>query len=113
MAAANVSSILAVGLDYDIVEVGSISAVETLNTGNYTIMPETQTIDTRISAYNFPDGEGGIMGENAIISANPIVGGIRTVKIHDPGVLYNKDETVILTNISRAEASNATRYYCF
>ena len=109
LAAANVNTPLSAALTYTLANVCSIIEANTTNRGSGYISgpPSVVITDTLISSWGFPDGNGGIIGNNAIIIANNVVGVINAVSIVNPGINYVNGETVTLFNTTRS-AVNAT-----
>jgi hypothetical protein len=102
LAAANVASSLNTALTFANATVGTISAIETTNYGyGYSTLPLATAVDLDVALNSFPDGNGKIKGQNAVITANNQSGAIVAVNVINPGVGYDINTDINLLNLTR------------
>lgn len=100
LASANAFTALSAALGTVSTTVGTINSISVL-AGNYFQLPTVVTIDPEIAILELPDGNGGILGRNAVIVPRAIPGAIETVSVINGGVRYNAADPVTITNLSR------------
>lgn len=107
LASANVNSILSNSLTFSNSTFGTIQTIGMLSFGsgyNTSIPSDFTPINTRIANLSISDGQGGIKGENAIMSPKRIPGSIIDVTINNKGEDYRVIDLVTIENVSRTEA---------
>jgi hypothetical protein len=85
--------------NYTSIPTGTIAYLSNINPGaGYSSNPYISIIEPNIAALNIPDGNGGILGQDAVISAiaSSAKGIITSVQVIDSGFGYNPNETVFL-----------------
>lgn len=107
LASANISSTIVSGLEFANTTVGTISAVNMLNYGaGYTTLPTVSATDP-ISTELIPDGNGGILGDNAVLGAVYLPGAIEGLRFTTFGSSYSRFENIGIVNASRSGTVNA------
>lgn len=104
LAAANISSTLSSALYFKTATVGRINEITVTNPGkNYVTLPTNVfAVDPDISTYQVPDiANGGIYGNNAVITIGRAPGTITTLNIIGSGVTFIQGDPITLTNITR------------
>lgn len=101
-AASNVSSNIEFALAFSNTTIGGIGTLTTISSGSgYDTLPTSTVIDDTIFRLRIPDGNGGYKGKNSSINVNYLPGAIERIVVDTPGAGYNKDEDVVITNITR------------
>ena len=111
LALSNVSSTLASALIFVNDTYGTISEIQTTNTGYqpyaFTTLPLVQVTQNEIISQKIP-GTTGFKGNNAVIVAERLSGSILTVSVNQSGSSYTKQQPLTITNTSRANTQVAT-----
>jgi len=100
LAGANVSTILSQALTFRTENLYSINAISIINPGSgyQQNLPILTVIDNVIGGLDAPDGYGGILGRNAVVTANNLAGTIVSINVTNPGENFNRSETSIIRN---------------
>lgn len=102
LGSANLDSLIVDGLTFDSIEIGSISKIRVLNPGiNYDGNVNVDVTDPITGKLNIPDGSGGFLGKNAIITGTAIVGDVVSqLLVRNSGFGYNDLENITLEPVS-------------
>jgi len=99
-AGANVSSILSNALNFRSENLYSINAIAIINPGQgyQQSLPTLTIVDSVTGDYDNLDGYGGILGKNAVVTANTLGGTITSVAITNPGENFIRDQISTIRN---------------
>ena len=103
IAAANVSSTLASALQFAEIETGTISGITVTDVGfGYNYLPTATIVDQEIADKELQDPNGGIKGQNAVVTVANIPGAITAIRLNSVGSSYDKYNTASIANSDRA-----------
>lgn len=101
LAAGNINSNLGDVLDISNVNTGSITAISTTSFGNnFVSVPQVSAVDEGVAGNQIEDAAGNIKGENAVIQAEFVPGGIANVSLTTKGDDFVLNETVTISNLT-------------
>jgi hypothetical protein len=110
---ASLSTILDQAITFVTTTIGTIDTLTGINPGiGYDGYVSVSVVDPLISRYGTPDGNGGILGNNAIVYGNVVIGTglVDTVRILNSGLgYYIKNEEIQLYNSTQANTSKISK----
>ena len=101
LAISNCFSTLGSSLQFADEEVGSIAGITVLDVGyGYSVLPSVTLRDDEIAELERDDPNGGLKGQNALVTVSNLPGAIFEVRVNQQGSGYDKFSPATLNNIS-------------
>jgi hypothetical protein len=113
LATANLNTIISDGIIIEYIEIGTINKLRVLNPGrNYDGDITITVTDPYTPRLQLDDGNGGIVGNNAVLTGKAVVGTVVSkIRIVDSGLGYNDSNKVItLRSIDNPDLSLETKF---
>jgi len=110
---ASLSTVLNLALTSQTISIGTISQLTGINLGNgYDGYVNIQITEPKLAGYGISDGNGGITGNNAVITGNVVlgVGLVSNVAVKDSGYGYHsRNESISLYNSTQSNTNKVTQ----
>ena len=109
---ASISTVLQYALTNQIITIGSIASLTGIATGDgYDGYINVSITEPKIAGYGIPDQQGGVLGTDAIVNANVVlgVGLVSNLVVKDSGTGYhNKSEKITFYNSTQGNTDQTT-----
>ena len=106
LAGANIYSSIQSALSFSANNYYLINAIAIINPGfGYTVLPTITIVDSEVSTFNVPDGYGGYLGKNAVVTVRSAPGSIKSMRITSGGQNFNRFDSASLTNFTQGNSA--------